>query len=55
MDPEADEAQQWLAFIYNLRGYEMTPLVWEKFKAWCETRGINLLDPRFETLPGGKV
>jgi hypothetical protein len=47
---DANEAKTWLAYVYNCRG-DLTPLVWDKFKAWCEANGIHLDDPRFEELP----
>lgn len=54
MDEEkmAHEMALWVGYIYNLRGYEMTPDVWDKFKAWCERNRPTLThDTRFEVLP----
>ena len=53
MEPDFDiyEARDWLAYIYNLRGLEMTPEVWDKFKHWCEANDIHNFNPHFNQLP----
>lgn len=49
----ADEIEglvQWVCFIYNLRGYQLTDEVWVLFKEFCETRGLTN-EVKFEKLP----
>lgn len=51
---EVERLRDWVAFIYNLRGAELTPMMWEKFRKFIETRPELLIEPEFAALAGEK-
>jgi hypothetical protein len=51
LETSAHDMQVWLSYLYKMREYKLSGLMWGKFAKFMENRGLDILDPSFEELP----